>query len=153
MITKIINGERQRSTCCTWGTRKDAGIFFRSSKVSGQTAKDRELINRYLETGNNLEGREAILHYQNGRLKDYNLAKNRRETDAIDAVMREVPEVPKDFDAWIQKWGFAGKSTFSTKEKDPGQKATAPTVENMWRLRIEAETQYKSHMPNSAGGE
>lgn len=88
--------------------REDAWYFLPEQRI-WQTAKDRELINRYLETGNNLEGREAILHYQNGRLKDYNFAKNRRETDAIDAVMREVPEVPKDFDAWIQKWGFAGK--------------------------------------------
>lgn len=96
--------------------RKDAWYFLPEQRI-WQTAKDRELINRYLETGNNLEGREAILHYQNGRLKDYNLAKNRRETDAIDAVMWEVPEVPKDFDAWIQKWGFAGKEILFYKRK------------------------------------
>ena len=96
--------------------REDAWYFLPEQRI-WQTAKDRELINRYLETGNNLEGREAILHYQNGRLKDYNLAKNRRETDAIDAVMREVPEVPKDFDAWIQKWGFAGKEYLFYKRK------------------------------------
>lgn len=54
--------------------REDAWYFLPEQRI-WQTAKDRELINRYLETGNNLEGREAILHYQNGRLKDYNLAK------------------------------------------------------------------------------
>ena len=125
MITKIINGERQRSTCWTWDARTT--WYFLPEQRIWQTAKDRELINRYLETGNNLEGREAILHYQNGRLKDYNLAKNRRETDAIDAVMREVPEVPKGFRCVDPEVGVRWKRVpFLQKKRIPDRRLLHP---------------------------
>lgn len=50
--------------------RKDAWYFLPEQRI-WQTAKDRELINRYLETGNNLEGRRK-------RRKNRNIWSSRR---------------------------------------------------------------------------
>lgn len=74
-----------------------------------QSENTKKLINAYLETGVNFNAREAIQHYQaeigNVRLQDsYN-----REINMIDAVMNEVPDLPKDFEKWVLKNAFLKK--------------------------------------------
>lgn len=67
--------------------------------------KQKKLVNDYLDTGKR-NVKEAILEFQANIRKNAMLKKHRSEIEAIDAVMNEVPELPKDFDPWILNYGF-----------------------------------------------
>ena len=65
-----------------------------------QSDTTRKLVNDYLGTGN-LDVKEAVLGFQYQIREEKLDKKHRTETEAIDAVMNEVPELPKDFERWV----------------------------------------------------
>lgn len=68
-----------------------------------QLDTERKAVNEYFETGKNLSIGEAVLEFQaNVRQEDLR-RRHKNECDQIDAVMREVPELPADFEEWIIK--------------------------------------------------
>ena len=79
--------------------------------------KDKQIINDYLETGKR-EPKEAILTYQMEVKKGRLVRKYKSELDQIDAVMNVVPELPKDFDAWVLKYGFYNNHYMLYKTED-----------------------------------
>ena len=68
--------------------------------VSGTCSFTRRLVNEYLGTGN-MDVKEAILDFQWNIRKKQADKKRRDELEGIDAVMNEVPELPKNFEKWI----------------------------------------------------
>lgn len=72
-----------------------------------QQEADRKMVNKYFETGKNLSIGEAVLNFQmNVRQEDLR-RKHKNECDQIDAIMREVPELPPDFENWVIRNCFA----------------------------------------------
>ncbi len=69
------------------------------------TAQTKNLINTYLDTGSK-EVKDAILTFQASVRKEQLYKKYKSELEEIDAVMNAVPELPKDFDPWVLKYGF-----------------------------------------------
>lgn len=72
-----------------------------------QKAKDRAAVNRYFHTGANLSIYEAVLEFQSDIKKDALQKKHKNELNQIDSVMREVPELPKNFEKWVLKNCFS----------------------------------------------
>lgn len=106
---------------CTWRTAKidylhypDRG-YIRTNR-DWQTEGDRKLVNEYFKTGKNLSIYQAVLEFQNEIKKDQLARKHRSEIEEIDAVMNEVPELPKKFDNWVIKNCFR-ETLFYEKEK------------------------------------
>lgn len=62
----------------------------------------RKIVNDYLGTGN-LGVKNAILEFQYNVRKENLNKKHRSELEQIDSVMNEVPDLPKDFDRWIEQ--------------------------------------------------
>lgn len=74
-----------------------------SLRNTWSTKADRQLVNDYFETGKYLDIEAAVLEFQAG-IKQEALAKaHRKETDQIDSVMNEVPDMPKGFEKWVIK--------------------------------------------------
>lgn len=76
---------------------------WRETQIEWSSAADRKQVNKYLETGLNRSIYEAVLQWQRDIRKSELRMKSERELDRIDAVMREVPEEPKDLKEWIRK--------------------------------------------------
>lgn len=68
-----------------------------------QQDSDRKLVNDYFGTGQNRDIYAAVLDFQAEIKSDQLRRKHRRELEEIDEVMREVPDVPKNFKDWIAK--------------------------------------------------
>ena len=68
-----------------------------------QSDADRKLVNEYFCTGTNRDIQAAVLDFQATVRKEALQKKHRTETDAIDEVMREVPDLPKNFEEWVAK--------------------------------------------------
>ena len=68
-----------------------------------QQDSDRTLVNEYFQTGTNRDIQAAVLDFQATIRKESLRKKHRSEIEAIDEVMREVPELPKNFEEWVAK--------------------------------------------------
>lgn len=95
-----------------WRTAKVDMLDYDTGKVCAlyrsknyQSASDRKLVNNFLETGNR-EIEAAILDFQSNVRKINLEKKHKSEIAQIDEVMNEVPELPKDFETWVEKYGF-----------------------------------------------
>lgn len=67
------------------------------------TKADRQLVNDYFETGKYLDIEAAVLEFQAGIKREALAKAHRKETDQIDSVMNEVPDMPKGFEKWVIK--------------------------------------------------
>lgn len=79
------------------------GITYLYQSENWQQDKDRKAVNEYFETGLNKDIYAAVLDFQAAIKKDQLQKKHRSELEEIDEVMREVPEVPRNFNDWIAK--------------------------------------------------
>lgn len=79
----------------------------------------RKAITKYFDNGN--EGMSAIVAYQNQILADRLKAKHKRETDPWDEDLKQTPDLPKDWDAWVSKVGIPEHFIFYTYSKKKGQ--------------------------------
>lgn len=79
-----------------------------------------KLVNGYFHTGSRTDIKQAVLDFQSAcagvRLKK----KYKLETDEIDYHMNMVPELPKDFDKFIQEYGFYKAQYIFYRDKDKG---------------------------------
>lgn len=82
-------------------------LHWSSTRRFWQTDADRKLVNEYFCTGANKDIQAAVLDFQCTVRKDQLSKRHRSEIDAIDEVMREVPELPKGFEDWIAKNCFS----------------------------------------------
>lgn len=89
LTAKINNLSRAYSTCVT--------------ELEWQTDADRALINQYFNTGINKNVWQAVLDYQSDICEGRLLHKYKNEMEQIDAVMKEVPDIPKNFEQWVTK--------------------------------------------------
>lgn len=79
------------------------GMGYLYQSENWQQDSDRKKVNEYFNTGENRDIYEAVLDFQAEIKKDQLQRKHRNELEAIDEVMREVPELPKNFKDWIAK--------------------------------------------------
>lgn len=90
-----------------WRTAKinmlEYGIYYMRMHEEWQSDADRKLVNAYFETGKNLNIFQAVLDFQCEVRKEQLNKKYRSEIELIDATMKEVPELPKNFDDWVIK--------------------------------------------------
>lgn len=89
------------------------GIFDKSNFECGDS---RKVVNDYLETGK-LSVKNAVLDFQCNVRKENIQRKHRNEIEQIDSVMSEVPNLPKDFDSWIEKNCFEEYLMYEKKGK------------------------------------
>lgn len=94
--------ERWRTAKIEW-MYPGGTLYWRETWEFWQTEEDRKLVNEYFSTGKNLDIQAAVLDFQNGIRKEELRKKHRTEIEAIDEVMREVPELPENFENWIVK--------------------------------------------------
>lgn len=66
-----------------------------------QQDSDRARVNEYFNTGKNIDIYKAVLDFQIEIKEEQLKRKHRNEIEAIDNVMREVPNIPKNFENWI----------------------------------------------------
>jgi len=83
------------------------GLDWSSTHSFWQTETDRKLVNEYFCTGAYRDIQAAVLDFQATVRKEQLQKKHRTEIEAIDEVMREVPELPKNFENWIAKNCFS----------------------------------------------
>lgn len=70
------------------------------------TTRERRLVNDYFNTGTNKSIYAAVNDWQVDRGTRLRRQRWRSELDEIDATMSEVPELPKNLNAWIRKHTF-----------------------------------------------
>lgn len=109
-----------------WRTAKVDMLDYDTGKVCAlyrtknyQSKSTRNLVNNFLETGNR-EVEAAILDFQSDVRKTALEKKHKNEIKEIDEVMNEVPELPKDFEAWVEKYGFI-KHKYMMYQKEKGK--------------------------------
>lgn len=85
-----------------------------------QTDSTRKLVNEYLGTGKR-EVEAAVLDFQSEVRKEELKNKHKSEITQIDEVMREVPELPRDFEKWVEKYGFIKKEYMFYKKDKKGK--------------------------------
>lgn len=93
------------------------GLYYLHMYEEWQTDRTRKLVNGYFETGKNLNVFQAVLDFQSAVKQEALERKHRSEIEQIDATMKEVPELPKDFDKWVIKNCF--KETLFYKRERP----------------------------------
>lgn len=71
--------------------------------LNWQQDADRKLVNDYFGTGQNKDIYAAVLDFQANIGQERLHRKHRSELEEIDEVMREVPDIPKNFHEWIVK--------------------------------------------------
>lgn len=94
-----------------WRTAKIDALSFGSrinyvpepKPVASESTKT--LINEYCRTGRLMDVKEAILDYQSACAGKRLKKKYKLETDQIDHMMNMVPELPKDFDKFVENYG------------------------------------------------
>lgn len=82
-----------------------------------QTDADRKKVNEFFGTGVNLDIFEAILSFQSSIRDEHRANKYRSEIEGIDAVMKEVPEQPKNLEKWILKNCFHETLFYKAEDK------------------------------------
>ena len=82
-----------------------------------QDEPTRKMVNEYFQTGLNLGVYEAVLDFQAGIEKGNLHQKHKSEIEEIDATMKEVPETPKNFNAWVVKNCFEEYLLYKTDPK------------------------------------
>ena len=93
----------------------------------------RKTVNEYLGFVN-AEPREAVLQYQNMLMGQRLKKKHASELEEIDAVMNEVPDLPKDWEDWIYHSAYSGRQYLMYK---PGtQKAFCTSCGKQVELKI-----------------
>lgn len=113
------------------------GLYYLHMYEEWQTDATRKLVNDYFDTGKNLNVFQAVLDFQSAVKEEALYRKHRSEIEEIDATMKEVPELPKNFDDWVIKNCF--KETLFYERERPyrwpkvycthcGQYMDAPTV-------------------------
>lgn len=70
------------------------------------TTRERRLVNDYFNTGTNKSIYAAVNDWQVDRGTRLRRQRWRSELDEIDATMSEVPEPPKNLNAWVRKHAF-----------------------------------------------
>lgn len=83
------------------------GIPYAYESRNWQQDNDRKKVNEYFGTGQNRDIYTAVLDFQAEIKADRLKNKHRSEIEQIDSVMREVPDIPKNFEDWIVKNGFS----------------------------------------------
>ena len=76
----------------------------------------KKAVSRYFDNGN--KGIGAIRVFQNQILADRLKAKHKRETDPWDEDLKQTPDLPKDWDAWVSKVGVPEHYIFYTYSKN-----------------------------------
>ncbi len=84
-----------------------------------QTQETRDLVNRYFATGKNLNVFQAVLDFQAARAELLRKKKYRTETDRIDAVMKEVPDIPGGFGEWVEGNCFRETMFYEPRKRGP----------------------------------
>lgn len=109
-----------------WRTAKVDMLDYDTGKVCAlyrstnyQSEGTRKLVNDFLGTGNR-EVEAAILDFQSSVRKTELEKKHKNEIKEIDEVMNAVPELPKDFEAWVKKYGFI-KHKYMMYRKEKGK--------------------------------
>lgn len=93
---------------CKWRTAKIDMLNFIGNtysvrgKENYECGNSRKIVNEYLGTGN-LGIKNAVLEFQYGVRKENLKKKYRSELEQIDSVMNEVPDLPKDFNKWVER--------------------------------------------------
>lgn len=64
---------------------------------------ERTMVNKYLNTGADLDIFQAVLDFQADIRKEWRQKKYRSEIEWIDATMKQVPEAPRGMEEWIIK--------------------------------------------------
>lgn len=82
-----------------------------------QTDADRKKVNKFFGTGVNLNIFEAILSFQSSIRDEHRANRYRSEIEGIDAVMKEVPEQPKNLEKWIIKNCFHETLFYKAEDK------------------------------------
>lgn len=90
------------------------GMFEKGNFECGDS---RKVVNDYLGTGK-LSVKNAILEFQCNARKENCQRKYRSEIEQIDSVMNEVPNLPKDFNSWIEKNCFEEYLMYQKKGKN-----------------------------------
>ena len=80
--------------------------------------------------------------------------KHRSEIEEIDATMKEVPELPKNFDDWVIKNCFK-ETLFYERERDriDGQKCTVRIAVSIWMHQLWVEHQSMGQKLNAQSAE
>lgn len=84
-----------------------------------QTQETRDLVNKYFETGCNLNVFQAVLDFQMDIENGAPRKKYRSELEQIDATMKEVPDVPDGFRGWVEKNCFTETMFYEPKKRGP----------------------------------
>lgn len=79
-----------------------------------------KMVNEYFHTGCRMDIKQAVLDFQTACAKDRIKKKHRLETDQIDYYMNMVPELPKDFDRFVEEYGFYHAQYIFYKDKTEG---------------------------------
>ena len=89
------------------------------AEQSSRTTKT--VVNTYFGTGYNFDVGKAVLDFQLAVRGEELKKRHKLITDQIDEDMAVVPELPRDFDKWINKTAFANKHyLFYAKDKKSG---------------------------------
>jgi len=93
----------------------------------------RKAITKYFDNGS--EGMNAIVSFQNQILADKLKAKHKRETDPWDEDLKQTPDLPKDWDAWVSKVGIPNIISFIPIPKRKDRPAIALIAVKMYLSR------------------
>lgn len=96
----------------------DDTYYSYSAKGKGHASEStRKLVNQYLHTGIDADVERAIINFQ-ANVSDNRLKKKYRLiTDSIDLRMNTVPELPKDFERFVEKVAFVQEQYVFYKDK------------------------------------
>jgi hypothetical protein len=81
--------------------------------------EDERLVHSYFQTDQ--QPKEAILTWQKEINQKKLVKKHKEETDRIDEIMSLVPELPKNFFSWVNKYGLYHEHYMIYKPKDKRQ--------------------------------
>ena len=118
-ITKDVNGNWSQAKIDMLNFEKEDGEIYELKYFCSET--DKKKVQAYLECEG--EPSAAVLEFQWNIRKEELSRKHRRETDQIDEVMNEVPELPKDFATWTEEYGMWNSRYLfyeAGKKKQPG---------------------------------
>ena len=139
----VSRSEKKYATYCRntgkWLTAKisnlpfdlDNGYYYGNKPWSSD--QTRKTVNEYFGYLN-AEPKEAVLQYQNMLAGERLKKKHASELEEIDAVMNEVPDLPKDWEEWIYKSAYCRRQYLMYK---PGtRKAFCTACGNWGELKI-----------------
>ena len=95
-------------SCAPWKTEKYIG------------PKDNQVLKKYL--GVSEDGYEGLLAYQKMVRNEQLERRQKKETDAWDLYLAQVPQLPKDWDFWVDKQGIEQNYMFYDYSRKKNQK-------------------------------